>query len=83
MNGDMPALQGRRTDYRHFVIGPSTDVPEPKVTTDQSTIMNNNQNNVDIESEMSQLAENQLRYNSYIEQLNYLIKMKRTAVEGR
>ena len=83
MNGDMPELQGRRTDYRHFVIGPSTDVPEPKVTTDQTTAMNNNQNNVDIDSEMSQLAENQLRYNSYIEQLNYMIKMKRTAVEGR
>ncbi|CAM4342488.1 flagellar basal body rod protein FlgB [Paenibacillus phoenicis] len=83
MNGNMPALQGRRTDVRHFVIGPTTEVPEPVVSVDQSTAMNNNQNNVDIDSEMTKLAENQLRYNAYIEQLNYLIKMKRTVVEGR
>ncbi|MCM3699149.1 flagellar basal body rod protein FlgB [Paenibacillus macerans] len=83
LNGGMPALQGKRTDSRHFVIGPQTGIPEPKVLTDESTIMNNNQNNVDIDSEMTQLAENQLRYNSYIEQLNYMVKMKRTAVEGR
>lgn len=81
MNGSKPTLRGRRTDARHFVIGPSSDVPDPTVTTDQSTAMNNNLNNVDIDSEMTRLAENQLRYNSYIEQINYQIKMKRTAVE--
>ncbi|MGG6313555.1 flagellar basal body rod protein FlgB [Paenibacillus macerans] len=83
MNSGMPALQGKRTDSRHFVIGPSAGVPEPQITVDKSTIMNNNQNNVDIDSEMALLAENQLRYNAYVEQINYLIKMKRTAVEGR
>ncbi|GIP46676.1 flagellar basal body rod protein FlgB [Paenibacillus sp. DXFW5] len=83
MNDGMPALQGRRTNVRHFVIGPTNEVPEPVVGTDQSTAMNNNQNNVDIDSEMTKLAENQLRYNAYVEQMNYLIKMKRTAVEGR
>lgn len=83
MNDGMPALQGKRTDVRHFVIGPANEVPEPVVSTDQSTAMNNNQNNVDIDSEMTKLAENQLRYNAYIEQMNYMIKMKRTAVEGR
>ncbi|MCH1640577.1 Flagellar basal body rod protein FlgB [compost metagenome] len=83
MNDGMPALQGRRTNVRHFVIGPTNEVPGPVVGTDQSTAMNNNQNNVDIDSEMTKLAENQLRYNAYVEQMNYLIKMKRTAVEGR
>ncbi|MNI67185.1 Flagellar basal body rod protein FlgB [compost metagenome] len=81
MDGSKPTLRGRRTDTRHFVIGPSSGVPEPVVTTDQTTAMNNNLNNVDIDSEMTRLAENQLRYNSYIEQINYQIKMKRTAVE--
>ncbi|CAM2896242.1 flagellar basal body rod protein FlgB [Paenibacillus sediminis] len=75
-------LEGRRTDSRHFVIGRSSMVPEPSVTEDQSTSMNNNSNNVDIDQEMTNLAENQLRYNSYIEQLNYQIKMMRTAVQG-
>lgn len=83
MKNDTGALSGRRTNQRHFIIGPSTHTPDPKVIQDESTAMNNNQNNVDIDREMSLLAENQLRYNSYIEQVNYLIKMKRTALEGR
>lgn len=83
MNGDTTELQGKRTDFRHFVIGPKNQLPSAKVEGDQTTSINNNLNNVDIDSEMSSLAENQLRYNSYIEQVNYQIKMKRLAVEGR
>lgn len=83
INDSTPTLEGRRTNARHFDIGLSSRMTEPTVRTDQSTAMNNNQNNVDIESEMTQLAENQLRYNAYIEQVNYQIKMKRTALEGR
>jgi flagellar basal-body rod protein FlgB len=81
MNGGMKELSGLRTDPRHFVIG-TPSVPTARVTTDQSTTMNNNLNNVDIDREMSLLAENQLRYNSYIEQLNYQIKSMRMAVGG-
>lgn len=83
MSGATKTLEGRRTHSKHFAIGLSARLPGPEVHTDQSTMMNNNQNNVDIDSEMTQLAENQLRYNSYIEQVNYQIKMKRTALEGR
>ena len=36
----------------------------PKLVTDTNTSMNNNQNNVDIDREMSLLAKNQLSYNS-------------------
>ncbi|WP_223066767.1 flagellar basal body rod protein FlgB [Paenibacillus caui] len=82
MKGGTNQLVGFRTDPRHFVIGPSSNVPTAKVATDETTAMNNNLNNVDIDREMSLLAENQLRYNSYIEQLNYQIKMMRTAVGG-
>ncbi|USB32103.1 flagellar basal body rod protein FlgB [Paenibacillus sp. YPG26] len=76
-------LRGRQTDPKHMAIGPANNVPDTLITTDQSTSMNNNMNNVDIDSEMSSLAENQLRYNAYIEQLNSRIRMMRTAVEGR
>lgn len=79
----MPVLKGKVTDSRHFVIGPSSSVPTPVVTMDHSTSMNNNQNNVDIDKEMSLLAENQLRYNAYIQQVNEQIKMMRVGVEGR
>ncbi|WP_418041325.1 flagellar basal body rod protein FlgB [Paenibacillus xylanilyticus] len=82
-DGDMPVLKGKVTNSRHFVIGPSSSVPTPVVTMDHSTSMNNNQNNVDIDKEMSLLAENQLRYNAYIQQVNEQIKMMRVGVEGR
>ncbi|GGA39797.1 flagellar basal body rod protein FlgB [Paenibacillus physcomitrellae] len=82
MGNGMKELSGLRTDPRHFAIGTSTKVPSAKVTTDNATTMNNNLNNVDIDREMSLLAENQLRYNSYIEELNYQIKMMKTAVGG-
>lgn len=45
--------------------------------------MNNNRNNVDVDSEMANLAANQIQYNSYIQQINEQIKMMRVAVEGR
>jgi len=83
MNGEMPVLKGKVTDSRHFVIGPSSSIPTPVVNMDQSTSMNNNQNNVDVDKEMSLLAENQLRYNAYIQQVNEQIKMMRVGVEGR
>lgn len=83
MNGDTPVLKGIRTDSRHIAIGPVSTVPTPVISQDDSTIMNNNLNNVDIDQEMSLLADNQLRYNSYISLMNEKIKMMRTAVEGR
>jgi flagellar basal-body rod protein FlgB len=82
MSGTLPVLRGNRTDSRHFVIGQITEIPTPVISQDTSTVMNNNMNNVDIEQEMALLADNQLRYNSYISLLNEKIKMMRTAVQG-
>lgn len=77
-------LSGNKTDYRHIAIGSeASKVPMAKVTTDVTTSMNNNQNNVDIDREMSLLAKNQLSYNFYIQQINHDLKMMRTAIEGR
>ncbi|MCJ8010596.1 flagellar basal body rod protein FlgB [Paenibacillus sp. KQZ6P-2] len=83
MNGTMPELRGKVTDSRHFTIGPISSITQPVVTVDQSTAMNNNLNNVDIDSEMANLAANQIQYNSYIQQINEQFKMMRVAVEGR
>lgn len=76
-------LNAKVTDNRHFQFGTNTLVPAPVVITDETTSMNNNGNNVDIEREMSLGAENQLRYNSYVGQLNNQISMLRTVIEGR
>lgn len=84
MTGNTGSLAGFRTDPRHFYIGPnSASKTTPQVITDQNTTFNNNLNNVDIDREMSQLAQNQLKYNALIQQLNHDMKMKRIVVEGR
>lgn len=83
MNGVKSTLSGKRTDPKHLIIGPSSQIPEISVKTDDSSAMNNNGNNVDVEREMSLLAENQLRYNSYIQSVNEQIRIMRTVIEGR
>ncbi|OWA33756.1 flagellar basal body rod protein FlgB [Saccharibacillus sp. O16] len=80
MNG-VGSIKGRITNSRHIAIG-SDSTPTARVTTDKSTVMNNNSNNVDIDTEMTNLAENQLRYNTYLEEVNHQIKMMRTALGG-
>lgn len=77
-------LTGIRTNSKHIAIGNgSSSLPIPKIITDETTSMNNNENNVDIDREMSLLAKNQLSYNLYIQQINHEVKMMRTAIEGR
>ncbi|MDQ0494266.1 flagellar basal body rod protein FlgB [Paenibacillus brasilensis] len=83
MDGNVTPLHGKVTNARHFQIGPVNSIPDAVVTKDGYSVMNNNMNNVDVDREMSLMAENQLRYNTYIQEISERIKMMRTAVEGR
>lgn len=84
MGNQQGQLIGKRTNQKHIAIGlSSSNVPIPKVIADKTTSMNNNENNVDIDREMSLLAKNQLSYNFYVQQINHDVKMMRTAIEGR
>lgn len=76
-------LPVKRTHAKHMIPGQVSRSAEMQVVTDQSTAMNNNVNNVDVDREMSLLAKNQLRYNLLISQMNHDVKMMRTAIEGR
>ncbi|MFC5401930.1 flagellar basal body rod protein FlgB [Cohnella soli] len=68
------------TNSRHFPMNASN--PAPEVVTDSSTTFNNDRNNVDIEKEMSMLAENQLRYNLLSQQVSHEAKMMRIGIVG-
>ncbi len=83
MNGTAGSIVGRRTDPRHIYIGRSGKEVEPKITIDENSVMNNNLNNVDIDSEMSAMAKNQLRYNTIAQQVSHEIKLVKTALEAR
>lgn len=74
---------GKRTNPKHIPIGGTYDMVEPKLVQDTSSVMNNNLNNVDIDSEMTNLAKNQVRYNVITQQVNSDIRNLRIAIEGR
>ncbi|NHN28389.1 flagellar basal body rod protein FlgB [Paenibacillus agricola] len=76
------SIEGYRTDPRHFKFGRPSQI-EPQITKDNLSTINNNSNNVDIDSEMSLLAKNQLRYNVMIQQVSSEIKKARMAIQGR
>jgi flagellar basal-body rod protein FlgB len=83
LDGD--SLAGRRTDERHMQIGTSSvQEVRPQVYQDSATSMRNDGNNVDIDSEMTNLATNQIQYNALVQQMNQKFALLRYAVnEGK
>jgi flagellar basal-body rod protein FlgB len=62
------SLRAYRTNSKHVEFGSSNN--EPVIQTSKSTMYNHNQNNVDIDGEMAELAKNQIYYNALIERIN-------------
>lgn len=80
------SLSGFRTNPRHIPIGVGDDLQQlqPVVVQETDTVYSPNGNNVDIDSEMSQLAQNQIKYNALVTELNFKFSSLRTAItEGR
>lgn len=78
-------FQGNRTDPRHSVIGKSGGNDFlPKVITQDKTSMLINDNNVDIDHQMTLLAENNIWFNGLTEITNKQFSMLRYVItEGR
>lgn len=83
LNQDGTSIQGTMTDPRHIPIGASsfTEI-RPEIMVEQSTTVNNNGNNVDIDSEMTQLAVNQIKYNALVQEANGYFSRLRSAIQG-
>lgn len=84
LQGDGSSLSGIRTNARHIPIGVSTAGPVPSgvAVKETTTSLQNNNNNVDIDSEMSQLALNQIRYNALTQQMQSYFSVLRTSING-
>lgn len=81
---EQPKLRGKLTHPAHIPIGMPAKLVQPRVVHDETPLkMNNNHNNVDMDYEMSMLAQNQLRYNMLVQQVNHEINMMRTSISGR
>ena len=79
-------ITGNRTDVRHIPISPSDiDSVEPTVTQDYSKLsMRIDGNNVDIDTEMAELAKNSIKFNALTQMLNgSFSKIKSVISEGR
>ena len=66
---DKTAVKLEKTHPDHFGVGDASDI-EPVVEKRKSTSLNDNGNNADVDLEMTELAANEVYYNTLISQLN-------------
>ncbi len=74
-------LQMTTTDPRHIGVA-SNDGLEAHVYTDRSTSFRADGNNVNIDVEMSAVAQNAIKYNAVTAQINGQIKRLKAAIRG-
>lgn len=77
---NQPTLQANRTNDKHVEFSKSTN--SPLVQTNRNTMYNHNQNNVDIDFEMAELAKNQIYYNALIDRMNGRFTSLQTVIRG-
>lgn len=66
-----------RTHEKHM---PYTQSVEPRIVKDESTSFRKDGNNVNIDTEMAELAENQIRYEAITKELNDTLKRLRLSI---
>ncbi len=76
---------GRQTREGHFAIGSAADAQDvqPLVVADKDTTMRMDQNNVDIDQQMSELAKNQIYYDTLVRQISGELNRLKMAIEGK
>lgn len=79
---DSSTFEGTRTDPRHIPIGGKRllDV-NPTIYTNPG-VMQNNGNNVDIDTEMTNMAKNQIWYNALVQQTNQYYQTMQKVISG-
>lgn len=77
----LQSLEAKRTHPKHLPFRHQM-TNDFLVTTRADVVYNHNGNNVDIDKEMADLAENQIYYNALIEQLNGKFATLKTVIKG-
>ena len=75
------SITAKRTNPRHLPFDGS-DSESYRVITRKNTMYNHNGNNVDIDKEMTELATNQIYYNSLVDRINGKFKSLQTVIRG-
>jgi len=74
------AIRALRTDPRHFSFKGDTSIG--RIETDNSSTVQNNGNNVDMDSEMINLAKNQIAYQAYSEAISRKFNEWKIVLQG-
>ncbi len=68
---DRAKLKAQQTDARHIPFGGIGQMSDgTQVKTRTNTMYNHNGNNVDVDHEMSEMAKNQIYYNTLVDRMN-------------
>jgi flagellar basal-body rod protein FlgB len=73
---------GNRTNNKHVTIGASGHIPSPVLNQD-SAVIKNNGNGVDLDFEMTELSKNNLWYQSLTYSINEEFNLLKTVTRGR
>lgn len=77
------SFEGKTTSDKHIPIGVSSvSQVQPQIVTSQLTSMRMDGNNVDIDSEMADLAKTTIAYDAVIQKLVKEFQMLRAAING-
>lgn len=80
---DSSKLKLKKTDPRHLKAGQNVDEITPMVTQDIESDIRMDGNNVDMNTEQAELAQNTLRYYTLLNKLSNDISTMRTVIESR
>ncbi|HAM79385.1 flagellar basal body rod protein FlgB [Ornithinibacillus bavariensis] len=75
------SITAKRTHPKHIPFSNESNQPY-KIVVNQDTTYNHNGNNVDIDKQMAELAQNQIYYQSLIERINGKFNSLQTVIKG-
>ncbi|HOX27682.1 MAG TPA: flagellar basal body rod protein FlgB [bacterium] len=78
-------LSGFRTDYGHIPINPPTDINsvKPTIWRENDTYTRADDNNVDMDVEMAEVAKNEVMFNALVEVLSKKMAGLKNAITGK
>ncbi|MGY0691552.1 flagellar basal body rod protein FlgB [Virgibacillus sp. FSP13] len=76
------SLAAKRTHPKHLPFDNETLQNSYQVITKGNTMYNHNGNNVDIDKEMAELAENQIHYQALVDRMNGKFRSLQTVIRG-
>lgn len=79
MEESQQQLEASRTDRRHFAFSSTASAP---IVTARNMNYNESGNSVDMDAEMSEMAENQLYYNLLVDRLNSKYSSLTNVIKG-